>query len=237
MLLVQKDGSELKTATEYLPVSTSGVIVNHDYYVLSYIEEYEQAEWVFYRLPGYYVTDGTADRTDDFREDPLVKTGSATLEDYKGSGYDRGHLCPAGDMKMSEKTMSATFYMSNMSPQLPSFNRIGWRNLETKIRDMAVKEGEIYVVTGPVFGNCAINIGDSKVCVPEKYYKVVYDLEGEDKKAIGFIYPHEKIEGDYAQYAVSVDEVEAATGLDFFPMLKNKLEKELEAEVNVDDWL
>ena len=89
-----------------------GVVVEHSYYSLSYIEEHEQPEWVYYLLTADMVN-GNAERGDDFRPDAKVKTGSAELSDYKSSGYDRGHLCPAADMKHSDKAMSETFFMSN----------------------------------------------------------------------------------------------------------------------------
>jgi endonuclease G len=89
-------------------------------------------------------------RKDNFRSDPKVKTGSAALSDYKGSGYDRGHLAPAADFKWSATAMSESFYMSNMSPQVPGFNRGIWKNIESTVRNWAVENDEIYIVTGPV---------------------------------------------------------------------------------------
>ena len=103
-------------------------IVNHLGYSLSYNEKNEQASWVAYELTADQVR-GTVKRKDSFRSDPLIKTGSASLSDYKGSGYDRGHLAPAADMKWSTTAMSESFFMSNMSPQLPGFNRGIWKKL------------------------------------------------------------------------------------------------------------
>ena len=97
-------------------------IINHFGYSLSYNEDHEQANWVFFELTDYEVS-GIEKRKNQFRSDPKVKTKSASLSDYRGSGYDRGHLAPAADMKWSVTTMSESFYMSNMSPQRPSFNR------------------------------------------------------------------------------------------------------------------
>ncbi|GAH82191.1 unnamed protein product, partial [marine sediment metagenome] len=124
-------------------------IIRHTAYTLKYKEKYEQAEWVLYKLTAERVK-GSYKRTNDFRPDPMVKTGSATLSDYKGSGYDRGHLAPAGDMKWSTTAMSESFYMSNMSPQNPGFNRGIWKKLEGQVRTWATDNEEIYIVTGPV---------------------------------------------------------------------------------------
>ena len=124
-------------------------IIQHVGYVLKYNENYEQAEWVAYQLTIEEVN-GKYERSNNFRKDPHVSTGSATLPDYKGSGYDRGHIIPATDMKWSPDAISASFFMSNMSPQDPSFNRGIWKKLEGQVRKWAIENREIYVVTGPV---------------------------------------------------------------------------------------
>ena len=108
------------SAQDLLPTSTTGQVVTHTFYTLSYSEPHEQAEWVFYELTPALVN-GSTPRKDDFRPDPLVSTTSAQLSDYRGSGFDRGHLCPAGDMKINHTAMSETFFMSNMSPQVAGF--------------------------------------------------------------------------------------------------------------------
>ena len=119
---------------DYLPTSTTGQIIEHTHYTLSYSEQHEQAEWVAYELTASEVN-GSYDRTDNFRRDPEVETGSASLADFKGSGYDRGHLAPAGDMSFSLTAMSESFYLSNMTPQETGFNRGIWRQLESQVRD------------------------------------------------------------------------------------------------------
>jgi endonuclease G len=117
-----------------LEPKSSGEIIKHSYYTLAYSEENEQAYWVYYVLTPEEIN-GTQTRTDDFRPDPAVSTGSASLADYSGSGYDRGHLCPAADMKLNKTSMSETFYLSNMSPQLAGFNRGIWSTVEDQVRN------------------------------------------------------------------------------------------------------
>lgn len=220
-------------AQELLPTST-GQIIKHQYYTLSYSETDEQAEWVYYILTPDLIN-GNQSRTDNFREDPLVKTTSAQLNDYKGSGYDRGHLCPAGDMKLNHAAMSETFYMSNMSPQNPSFNRGIWKKLESVVRNWAITEGKIYVVTAGVLSSNIGSIGANHVSVPKYYYKVVYDPTG-SKKMIALVLPNQKGVGELQDYVITVDSLEILTGIDFFPALEDSIENELESKFNVGDW-
>jgi len=225
------------STTQYeLPMPEPGdVIITHIGYTLSYNEEHEQAEWVAYELTAEEAQ-GTCERTDDFREDPEVPTGSASLADYRGSGYDRGHLIPAADMKWSQEAMSASFYLSNMSPQNPSFNRGGWRTLETLVRNWAIENEAVYVTTGGILTPGLIKIGPNGVSVPEKYYKVVLDYREPELKGIGFILPNEKIEQDLINYVMSIDRVEAETGIDFFYNLPDDIEEQIESNVNASLW-
>ncbi len=219
----------------YLPTSTTNQVVKHTYYTLSYSEKYEQAEWVAYELTDEMVK-GQTERTDNFREDPLVLTGSATLEDYKGSGYDRGHLCPAGDMKINQTAMSESFYLSNMSPQKPDFNRGIWEKLESQVRKWAIENKHLYIITGGVLKGDLPTIGVNKVGVPKYYYKVVLDYTEPEIKEIGFILPNEKSIKQLYEYVISVDSIENLTGIDFFPALPDDIEEELESAVDANKW-
>lgn len=145
-------------------------IIEREGYALGYIEKHEQPAWVQYIMTSEEVSRRAAKRGDDFRPDPAVPTGSATPQDYTRSGYDRGHLAPAADMSFSVKTMSESFFMSNMSPQAPQFNRGIWSKLEKQVRHFATKEKRIVVVTGPILpAEKAITIGANKVTVPQYY--------------------------------------------------------------------
>lgn len=211
-------------------------IVQHEGYTLSYNEQYEQASYVAYKLTQNELY-GPYERKDNFKEDPAIKTGSASLEDYKGSGYDRGHLCPAADQKESETAMSDSFYMSNMSPQDPDFNRRIWADLEGCVRTFADDNYLIYVTTGPVLTDGPYKtIGENKVAVPNYYYKVVLDYTNPEIKAIGFLLPNKKADKDLEDYAVSVDEVEKVTNIDFFVNLPDDIEEQLESTYDVNKW-
>ena len=211
-------------------------IIDREGYSLGYIEYHEQPAWVTYKLTRTEATTKAAKRGDDFREDPSVPTGSATLADYRRSGYDRGHLAPAADMAFSSKTMSESFYMSNMSPQKPAFNRGCWKELEEQVRQFAINEGEIMVVTGPILPDTkTITIGGNKVTVPTHYYKVIYDLTP-PQKMIGFIMPNEGSNKSLQAFAVTVDAVENATGLNFFSLVPQPQQEQMESTISVRDW-
>ena len=224
--------------TAFTPAAANTEIIQHTHYTLSYIEHHEQAEWVYYRLTkDRRMTEPRVERTDNFRPDPNVSTGSAQLEDYKGSGYDRGHLCPAADMAHSELAMSETFFMSNMSPQSPSFNRGIWRSLESDVRDWAVASDTLHIVTGPILQNKQYpTIGPNNVTIPDYYYKALLDIAGPDHKAIAFILPNTKGEHDILDYAVTIDSLETLTNIDLFHELPNDLETQLEKTIDVQKW-
>jgi endonuclease G len=221
------------SAQELLPTSTIGQIVRHTYYTLSYSEPNEQAEWVYYELTPALIQ-GKQARTDDYRPDSLVSTVSAQLEDYRGSGYDRGHLCPAGDMKLNMKSMSEGFYLSNCSPQDRDFNAGIWNDLENKVRQWAITSGRLYVVTAGVLKQNKGKIGSNGVTVPKFFYKVIYDPIGQ--KMIAFLIPNENSQKPLQTYIVTVNYIERLTGIDFFSELPNSIEKHLEKIKDFDGW-
>ena len=172
-------------------------------------------------------------RSNNFRSDPKIISGSAKLSDYRKSGYDRGHLAPAGDMKSSQHAMSESFFMSNMSPQLPSFNRGGWKKLESLVRFWA-KDSEIHIVTAGILNKSLSKIGESGVSVPDYFYKIIFDTY--ECKMIGFVMPNKKITLELESYVKTIDEIEKLTGIDFFYNLEDHIEDELESSVNIDSW-
>jgi len=221
-----------------LPTSTTGQVIKHRYYTLSYSEKHEQPEWVAYEITRERLNNKVADRTDNFRPDPKVKTKSATPADYRRSGYTRGHLVPAGDMGFSKQAMSETFYMSNMSPQVRNQNMGIWRELEEQVRDWGRKYKHLYIVTGPILNEKEFDrIGKNIVTVPRNYYKVILDVTEPEYKGIGFIIPNAISDDHLTEYAMTIDDVEARTGIDFFPnLLSEELETELEEFVDVRRW-
>lgn len=198
-----------------LPSSTTGVIIHHTYYTLSYSEEHEQAEWVAYELTREDVA-GTAKRINAYRPDPKIKTGSSDSYDFKQSGYDRGHLAPAGDMKRNDTAMSESFFYSNISPQVDVFNQGIWNQLEIRVRDWAREKGALYVVTGPVLSSSIERIGIDKVTVPGYFYKVLLNRQKDKKiETIAFLLPNCMGTMPLQDYTITIDELEQISGIDF----------------------
>jgi endonuclease G len=216
-------------------IKAKDYIINHTGFSLSYNETHEQANWVAYELTKEETVKRYS-RTDKFIEDPKVKTGTANAKDYASSGYDRGHLAPAADMVWSAEAMKESFYYSNMSPQTPGFNRGIWKKLEELVRNWAVENEAIYIVTGPVLSNVLPSIGVNKVSVPQYYYKVILDYKAPEIKGIGFILENKSSTKPLQSYAVSIDSVEKFTGIDFFFSLPDEQEKEIEKSVCVPCW-
>lgn len=214
---------------EYPALLPNEKIISHSGYSFVYSEEHEQAKWIAYELTKEE-TNSLFERTDKFLTDPFVSTGTAENSDYADSGYDRGHLAPAADMGWSATAMKESFYFSNMSPQLPGFNRGVWKRLEELMRSWAIDYSAIYIVTGPVLTAGLPTIGGNRVSIPNYYYKVILDYTQPEIKAIGFILPNASSSSALNSFAVSIDEVENTTGIDFFPNLPDDQEVALEKE-------
>lgn len=219
----------------FLPSSTTGAIVKHNSFTLSYSEENEQAEWVAYELRKNDLSKNEYKRP-YFIEDKSVKTKSADWRNYKNSGYDRGHLCPAGDRTISFEAYNETFLTSNISPQNKNFNSGIWNRLEQKVRFWAEKYDGVYIVTGGVLKGNMKTIGDENVSVPNEFYKIVVDVSDGNYKAIAFVLPNKPSSESFYEYAVSIDEIEAKTGIDFFPKLPDTIENKMEITIDLKAW-
>ncbi len=217
----------------YLPSNTTGAVYKQETYAFSYSEEHEQAEWVAYILNASDIKEVDYERP-YFEIDPEVLTGSAHWKNYKNSGFNKGHLCPAGDRRGSLKDYESTFLTSNISPQKYEFNAGIWNRLEQKVRYWAKKQDSIYVVTGGVLSNDLATIGFENVAVPKYFYKILLSKDGE--KMIGFLVPHEKSEKPLYSFIMAVDKIEEMTGIDFFPALKDEIESKLESKSDYRNW-
>lgn len=223
--------------TVQLEIPTLGIndtIINHAGYSVSYNHKYRQANWVAYQLTKLETTK-LFERADRFKADPLIK-GTDNSIDYEKSGYDRGHLAPAADMSYSEITMLESFYYSNMSPQVPGFNRGIWKKLEEQTRSWAIEYDSLYIVVGPIFSDSMKTIGSHKVAVPISYYKVILDDHKGKEKMIGFVMKNESSSNNLKYFVVSIDSVEALTGLDFFTLLDDSSEDKMESTIVIDKW-
>jgi endonuclease G len=235
--LIENNESIILEDNIYLySTSTTGQIIKHSYYTVSYSEKDEQPEWVAYKITNASINDHIV-RTNDYREDPFVKTGSASPYDYSESGYDMGHLAPAKTMSRNLTSMSESFYLSNICPQTPAFNRGIWKRLEEKVRYWSEMNDSIYEVTGPILDHPIGHIGKNNVTVPRAFYKTLLGFKNGKIKGIGFIMPNEKSQKSIYSYAVSIDEIEKITGIDFYNQLDNSIQDLAEENKDLKIWL
>lgn len=205
-------------------------------YTVSYNKDLRVPNWVAWHLTASHLNGNTKRSGATFHGDMDVPEPRAIDFDYMRSGYDRGHMCPAGDNKWSPSAMDESFLFTNICPQVPSLNRGDWNEMEQACRKWARQYGDIYIVCGPIFyRKRPKTIGKNKVAVPDAFFKVVLCMNGRPK-AIGFIYKNADGNRPKGDYANSVDEVERITGIDFFPTLPDKVENKVEAQCNPDDW-
>ena len=207
-------------------------------YITSYNSYTKLPNWVAWELNAERLVERES-RTDDFLPDPdLPPAEAVTTDDYKRSGWDRGHMCPAGDNRWNWRAMQESFYMTNICPQHHNLNRGDWKELEEACRAWAQCEESIYIVCGPVFYNQKHRtIGrEHIVTVPEAFFKVVLCTGAPQPKAIGFIFKNTAGNNRLDKYVNSVDEVERITGIDFFPVLPDDVERRVEAQCNPELW-
>ncbi|HRK61698.1 MAG TPA: DNA/RNA non-specific endonuclease [Candidatus Omnitrophota bacterium] len=209
-------------------------------YVACYNTETKVADWTEYALTQQDLRNDIS-RDDDFRADPDLRAGQRSeLVDYRGSGYDRGHLVPAADMARGRVAMSESFLLTNMGPQAPSVNRGIWSKLEAQVREWAKEGKSLRVITGPLyFGNDSNSdgvpeistIGRGKVFVPSHYFKIILKIENipQNDDVIAFAVPNWEVDGGKLEnYLISVDDIESITGLDFLKDLDDSIEVPLE---------
>lgn len=225
------------------------VLIEHQAMILVYSEKHEQAKWVAHII-STEILEGAVGRTNDFRIDTMIKTGSSEEKDfflrktvngkteYEGFGYDRGHLAPSADFKWSKTALSESYYYSNMSPQLAEFNREGWAKLEGMLRGYVYENGvSLYVITGPVLTDNLKTVPQSinQVSIPKYFYKIAFDKENEI--AIAFLVPHKELEYPIEYYSVSIDSVEAVTGINFFASIDSVTEINIEQQADYKPFL
>lgn len=203
---------------------------------ISFNSVMHQPNWVAWELTDEEVM-GTVSRGDNFYCDENVE-GCPETYDYKYSGFDRGHMCPAGDMKWSQEAMAASFSLANISPQAKSLNSGAWKKLEDKCRKWASADGAIIIICGPILTDSGIRefIGDSRIAVPKRFFKVILSPNASPIRGIGFIMPNDRVVGGMQASAVSIDEVERQTGHDFFASLPDEIENEVEQQCDFHRW-
>ena len=216
-----------------MPNGQQGQVIQRTGYTLAYDKKTKTPQWVAWELTKEE-TKGNHERTDKFLPDPNVKGAKVVTTDYTGSGYDRGHMAPAGDMKWSKKAMEESFYMSNICPQIHHLNTGDWNELEANTRKWARRYGSVYVTCGPIYNGSRRTqyIGKNRVKVPDAFFKVILIQSPKKTCALGFFFENEAGQRPLNEYLVSIDYLEQTTGIDFFPSLPDELENTLEAETH-----
>lgn len=219
----------LANQNKYKPSGLCSEQVEYAHYSLCYEPEFRQASWVKHELTLRQVN-GSQKRTNNYRMDPNIED-PVRGSDYRGSGFDRGHLVPAADMKLDYKSMSDTFYMTNMSPQVGNFNQGIWARLERHLRKLVKKHGDAHVITAPIL-NFGLKQIKSGVAIPDWYYKIIYFPDQQLVKA--FLMENRRYNkgANYEDYVVTVDEIENLTGFDFFSELPDCVENHLESKIH-----
>jgi endonuclease G len=219
-----------------LQTSVASQQIVHEGYVVSYNQDWRLPNWVAYELTAQE-TQGDVARNDHFYPDPMVLGVQATKDDYRNSGYDRGHMAPAADMKWSETAMRESFYFTNICPQIHNLNAGVWQDFEDRVRKWANQYGKVYVACGPIVQNNKLGtIGANKVVVPDGFYKVCLVENNGRYEAMGLLFDHVSGRKKLKNYVCTVDSVEKLTGIDFFCRLPNDTEDRVESQVHYPVW-
>jgi len=212
-------------------------IIRRKGYTVSYNKETRTANWVAWHLTKGHTYGRNQRSAEQFSEDATVGQPRATDWDYYNSRYDRGHMCPAGDNKWDAQAMRETFLFTNICPQNHALNKYEWNDVEMMCREWARQLGAIDIVCGPVYtkGKEVKTIGKNKVRVPDGFFKVILDRDG-NGKAIGFLYDNNGKKVNMRDAVRTVDDIERLTGIDFFPALDDKKETRVEATADLNAW-
>lgn len=237
LLIGCMNNSSVEAGIELPAIESDDIIVEYMGFTLSYDQKNRIPEWVAYELTADE-TYGDADREGmRFDPDPSLNAYQAQYKDYSRTGWTRGHMAPAGDFKWSQDAMAETFYMTNICPQNADNNKYSWNNLEIKVREWAKEYGNVYVVTGPIIGdNENGKIGYNDVTVPDAFFKAVLRKNGNSWKSAAYIMENTSRPQNINDCIVSINQLEEITGLDFFHMLSDDMEEDVESQKNYKDW-
>lgn len=210
-------------------------LIEYKAMTVSFNKDMHIPNWVSWELLRSEV-DGNEERGDKFLHDDNV-IGCPYPEDYRGSGYDRGHMAPAADMRWCPEAMRQSFYMTNICPQLHSLNGGTWKKLEEKCRIWAMADSAIIIIAGPILTDLPDEyIGNTGVAVPKRYFKIIAAPFANPPRGIGFIMPNGRVAGGMQAAAVSIDSVERVTGHDFFQNLPDSIQHIIESKCRFNFW-
>lgn len=212
-----QDNKDLEELLKLIPQRKSAdSLLVHNYLIISYSQSLKNPEWTIHKLKKDNILSNTNFRRKNFEADPKLNNNSANSWEFSGSGYERGHMVPAEDMDFDEKAMEETFYMTNVAPQLPQFNRGIWKKMENVVRKNAIHKSEITVITGSFFPEDSLTRIENGIAIPQKFYKVLFHKDSNNISAIAFVLPHEQSSGKISDYAMSIAEAEQKLNTIFF---------------------
>lgn len=220
----------LRERVELPSVGSAGQLIEHEGHTLLYDNELRLSRWVAYRLDADEL-DAVCERSNFFQPDPEVDGVRVTTRDYTSSGYDRGHLAPAADMRWDQSAMEQCFYMTNICPQNRQLNGGDWKDLEERVRNLAKIYGNVWVVCGPIVSQRPKRIGDNRVAVPSAFFKAVLVVTDTSATTSGWIFANNSTRQPVDRAAVTVDSIEVVCGCDLFPLLPDSVENRIESRL------
>ena len=210
-------------------------IVHHSGYSVSFNTDWLIPNWVAYELTAEEVQ-GVEPRGNSFTPDPQIWQSPST-DEYKNSGFDRGHMAPAADMKWSKQAMTESFYTSNICPQNQNLNKGDWKDLEEHVRNMATLYDHVFVVCGPIVSLKPNHIGyNQKIAVPDAFFKAILRRKDDTWSALGFMMPNKAGHKNLSSYAMSIEELEIIIDMNLFYNLPDDVEEQVEKTFNLSDW-
>ena len=237
-LSLQGEVEEVFSLPKGKDADKGAILVEHEGFTLLFDTRTMCPLWVAWELTADETRGKVTRQGVDFKADESVpEQYQVEMWDYNGGQYGRGHMCPAGDMKWSQKAMQDCHYMTNICPQNAELNKVWWEHLERACRQWARQDGAVQIVCGPVFPDTPKRFGKKhKVAVPKGFYKVVLSMKEGREKALGFYYTNDDAPQPMEDAVRSVNEIERLTGIDFFSSLPDELENRVEAMTDLRAW-
>lgn len=232
---LDKPTDDLLAVTD--PDSDCHCTIQYEGFRVTFSPTHHQPAFVAWEMDAEKASAEVADRKDfNFRSDDNVD-GCPTLADYRRSGYDRGHMAPAADMKWSTQAMADCHYLTNICPQDNALNGGPWSTVEKNTRTWTQHFGRLYIVAGPVLNDILTDtIGETGIPVPERFFKVIIAPEADPPMGIAFLMPNHRFEGGAQATVTSIDNIEAITGYDFFSSLPDDIEQYIEQQHALAPW-